>query len=90
MIYVGLPSKSAEDCLVITIALFKPWQAKCLLSRQGKRVFLRLGIKKETSGTLLAHAWIEDEDGQAIIGGKSDPALSKFIHFPDFEQYHEA
>ena len=73
-----------NNCLIQALA------GQYLLSRQGKRVFLRLGIKKEASGTLLAHAWIEDEDGQAIIGGKSDPALSKFIHFPDFEQYHEA
>lgn len=41
--------------------------AEALLMRGGLPADLRIGVKKEPSGKLLAHAWVES-DGRIVVG----------------------
>jgi hypothetical protein len=39
-----------------------------LLARQGCKSILRIGVKRDTDGKFIAHAWLE-KDGIILIGG---------------------
>lgn len=41
--------------------------AEALLTRGGLPADLRIGVKKEATGKLLAHAWVES-DGRIVVG----------------------
>jgi transglutaminase superfamily protein len=41
--------------------------AEALLTRGGLPADLRIGVKKDASGKLLAHAWVESE-GRVVVG----------------------
>ena len=41
--------------------------AEALLTRGGLPADLRIGVRKEASGKLLAHAWVES-DGRIVVG----------------------
>ena len=40
-----------------------------LLARQGCTSILRIGVKRDTDGKFIAHAWLE-KDGNILIGGE--------------------
>lgn len=52
--------------------------ATLILARHGHAATLRVGVAKDTDGTLRAHAWLESE-GMAILG---EPAPGAFTPFP--------
>ena len=39
-----------------------------LLARQGCKSILRIGVKRDTDGKFIAHAWLE-KDGTVLVGG---------------------
>jgi len=48
--------------------------ARVLLARRGARVpELEIGVKRQSDGTLEAHAWLE-RDQEVLIGGRDAPA----------------
>ena len=51
----------AATCLPQALA------AEALLTRGGLPADLRIGVMKEASGKLLAHAWVES-DGRVVVG----------------------
>lgn len=53
-------------------------------NQAGVPATLRIGVKKQSDGSLLAHAWIE-KDGQILIGG-SDERINRFQQFHDLDQ----
>jgi hypothetical protein len=53
-----------------------------IMRRYGYNPELRIGVAKNTTGKLEAHAWIEYQ-GSVIIGNLSD--LSRFIPMPSLE-----
>ena len=59
--------------------LTKALAARVLLSRSGYVTELRLGVTREKSGRVSAHAWVESE-GRVIIGGTDSP--HRFALFP--------
>lgn len=52
---------------------------KVLLDRRGVSNDLRIGVAKEASGRLEAHAWIEYQ-GEIVLGAVED--LARFTEFP--------
>ncbi|MEZ4701067.1 MAG: lasso peptide biosynthesis B2 protein [Rhodothermales bacterium] len=44
-----------------------------ILRRHGDETTLRIGVRRDDAGALLAHAWLERE-GQILIGGTLAPA----------------
>ena len=66
--------------------LTKALAARVLLTRLGYPAELRLGMVREKSGRVLAHAWIESE-GRVVIGGNDSP--HRFALFPPLsENFH--
>ena len=57
----ALPGK--KTCLVQALA------CRALLRRRGIEATIRLGVLKDDSGGLRAHAWVES-GGRAVIGGQ--------------------
>ena len=53
-----------------------------LFARRGVKTELRIGVAKEASGALQAHAWVE-RDGRVVIGGANSP--QRFTPLPSFE-----
>jgi len=51
-----------RNCLVRAIA------ARRMLARAGLRSELRIGVAKDASDGLTAHAWLDGEDGAILIG----------------------
>jgi hypothetical protein len=49
--------------------------AKVLLARHGLSTHLRIGVRRDSVGGLLAHAWVESADG-VLIGNL--PELSRY------------
>lgn len=49
--------------------------AKVLLARHGLSTQLRIGVRRDSAGDLLAHAWVETADG-VLIGNM--PGLSSY------------
>jgi hypothetical protein len=58
---------------------------ECLLIRKGVPAKFCLGVRRQTDGSLLAHAWIEIND-QVRIGGSANPGLEEFQNFPDLKE----
>ena len=56
-------------CLVRALA------AETLLRKYGHDACLRIGVSKNSSQVLLAHAWVESE-GQVVIGGEEAGGLT--------------
>jgi hypothetical protein len=56
--------------------------AKVLLSAQGHRVDLRIGVDRPQGAPLEAHAWLED-DGRIVIGHVED--LGRYTPLPVLE-----
>lgn len=54
-----------------------------LYRRQGCPAALQIGVAKDASGRLLAHAWVES-GGQIVIGGAHSP--QHFTPLPSLEQ----
>lgn len=63
---VARRSLGNKPCLPQALAL------KWLLGRAGKTTNLQIGVSKNTSKEIEAHAWLE-LDGEIIIGGRSSP-----------------
>jgi hypothetical protein len=61
-------------CLTQALAL------QVLLGRYGYPSRLQLGMRRDESGVLQAHAWVE-RDGRPVAGG---PDVDGFHRFPDF------
>ena len=59
---------SDAPCLTQALAL------QILFGRRGVATDLRIGVAREESGGLEAHAWVERE-GKVVIGGANSPEL---------------
>ena len=57
--------------------------AQLLLSRQGYRARLYIGVAKDENERLEAHAWLEAQ-GRIVVGGKSVD-LSRFAPLPPLD-----
>ena len=55
-----------------------------LLSRKQLHTELCIGVAKDGSGNLVAHAWVE-KDGQIVIGG-SEQELKRYTPLPDLDR----
>ncbi len=66
----------AATCLSQALA------AQVMLTRSGHRVQLRIGVAKAQSGTLEAHAWLENQ-GVVIFGNLA--GFSRFTALPPLE-----
>ena len=64
--------------------LTKALAARVLLTRLGYPAELRLGVTREESGRILAHAWIES-GGRIVIGGNDSP--HRFASFPPLSEH---
>lgn len=64
-----------KPCLTQALA------AQVLLKRRGYPATLRIGVAREGSGELQAHAWVESEDGVVVGGGD----LSRYTLLPAFD-----
>jgi hypothetical protein len=62
--------------------LYQAMAGEVLFNRNGLPVTIRIGIRKLPDGTLLAHAWLINED-KIIIGGDQEFILKSFRQFPD-------
>jgi hypothetical protein len=56
--------------------------AEVLLSRAGHAPRLRIGLRRDGSGALRAHAWVENM-GQVVLG---DEEMERFTPLPALEQ----
>lgn len=77
---------------VTVSSLYMPGGAKCLaqaltaqlvMKRHGYAPRLQIGVTRDGSGQLLAHAWLEHQ-GQVILGDL--PNLSSYRSFPEWQE----
>lgn len=75
---------SAVACRVPTLAkcLARALALKMLLSVDGYRSFLHIGVARAGSGRLQAHAWLEFE-GRILIGS---PECDRYASLPSFDR----
>jgi hypothetical protein len=76
---VTIASRYIPSATCLTQAL----AANFLLQRRGHPTTLRIGVAKDLSGKLEAHAWLEN-NGRVIIGGP-DAELKGFTSLGTFE-----
>jgi len=65
-----------KPCLTQALAV------QMLFKRRSVNSNLRIGVKKDPKGKLLAHAWVE-KDGQIVIGGEASP--EEYIPLPSLD-----
>lgn len=53
--------------------------AKVLLARHGLSTHLRIGVRRDSAGSLLAHAWVEAPEG-ILIGNMPDLSRYAQLH----------
>ncbi len=63
----------ARPCLPLAMA------TQWMLWRRGVSTELRIGVKRDASGRLDAHAWVE-HDGRILIG--ESPGIGRFDRLP--------
>jgi hypothetical protein len=62
--------------------LTQAFATQVLLLRHGYKVCLRIGVSRDGSGRLGAHAWIESQ-GRIVIGGLEDLTGYSLFHLPE-------
>lgn len=67
-----------QGCLVNALV------GETLLIRRGAAARMHIGVRKEDSGQMLAHAWVE-VDGQTVIGGVSRLSPKTFQKLPQIQ-----
>jgi hypothetical protein len=60
-----------------------------LLVRRGVPAQLRIGVRRDGAGALLAHAWVE-ENQQILIGGRASIGPVEFQALPDIQHLVES
>jgi hypothetical protein len=65
-----------------TTCLSQALAAQVMLTRSGHSVRLRIGVAKDQSGILEAHAWLENQ-GVVVFGGVA--GFSRFTALPPLE-----
>ena len=63
-------SPASQNCLARALT------AKVMLARQGLSTQLRIGVRRDSEGELLAHAWVEAPEG-ILIGNM--PSLFRYV-----------
>jgi hypothetical protein len=67
----------ASRCVPFSTCLTRSVVAQALLRRHGHAPRLYIGVRKDTDGTLKAHAWLENQ-GTVVLGG-SEPGHFKAL-----------
>ena len=84
-----VPSVDNVVEIVRSVSWRFPWTNTCLirslasasiLRRYGYRLQLRIGTRKTDSDQLLAHAWLEDAQGQVVAEELEDLAQYSRLH----------
>ena len=63
--------------------------ARILLSRQGIEARLRIGVCRGIGGGIRAHAWLQDANGDVLIGGPAS-VVSEFVVLEDTMKENES
>lgn len=62
--------------------LTQAFVAQYMLARRGERTNLRIGVAKGEADDLQAHAWLEIDGGEVVIGGADSP--ERYEPLPSF------
>lgn len=75
--------QAARNHLLSMNCLVRAFAGRELLARDGIETRLRIGVRREDTGALKAHAWLEA--GGEVVGDTGDVA-SRFVPFDDPSQ----
>jgi hypothetical protein len=75
--------RSASRYVPRATCLTQALVAERMLARRGRVTTLRIGVVRDTTGALEAHAWLE-HDGRVVIGDDGD--LQRFALMPSVQE----
>jgi hypothetical protein len=83
---IGWALAAASCGVVRATCLTQALAAQLLLARRGQPAVLRIGVAKDATGKLEAHAWVECQ-GQIVVGGPAEH-VARYQLLPAWEAQH--